>query len=104
MRNTIKLAADNNSAFRQIATWNDFGEGTMIEPTLEFGYNYLDQTQKQAGITYTVKDLKLAETFYRLRKKYENDTAKSIQLERVFYYVGGLQIDETRKLLNEIGP
>ena len=25
----------------QIVTWNDFGEGTIIEPTLEFGFDYL---------------------------------------------------------------
>ena len=103
LRNTIQLAANNNSAFMQIATWNDFGEGTMIEPTQEFGYDYLDQIQKLAGVSYTVDDLKLAETFYRLRKKYRNDSAKRLQLEQVFSYVCRLQLAEARKLLIEIG-
>jgi len=30
----------------QIATWNDWGEGTMIEPSQEFGYRDLEVVQK----------------------------------------------------------
>lgn len=26
----------------QIATWNDWGEGTMVEPSVEFGYRDLE--------------------------------------------------------------
>jgi len=31
----------------QIATWNDFEEGTTIEPTREYGFTILDETEKQ---------------------------------------------------------
>ncbi len=30
-------------------TWNDYGEGTMIEPTKEFGYGFLNTLQKREG-------------------------------------------------------
>lgn len=33
----------------QIATWNDFGEGTVIEPTAENGTLYLDVTERWVG-------------------------------------------------------
>ena len=33
----------------QIVTWNDFGEGTIIEPTLEFGFDYLVQLAPLTG-------------------------------------------------------
>ena len=32
MRSTFDLAKDSNLQFLQLITWNDFGEGTMIEP------------------------------------------------------------------------
>src|SRR5262249_36600720 len=31
--------------YLQFATFNDFGEGTMFEPTFEMGFNYLHQIQ-----------------------------------------------------------
>ena len=39
LRETIALAVEHKSkvAMIQVATWNDYGEGTMVEPTLEFG-------------------------------------------------------------------
>src|SRR6185503_14745359 len=33
----------------QIITWNDFQEGSVIEPTFEFGNLYLDLTEKMVG-------------------------------------------------------
>jgi len=30
----------------QIATWNDFGEGATIEPTLDYGFKYLEMTER----------------------------------------------------------
>ncbi len=37
---SLSLAKNSKSQI-QIATWNDYGEGTMIEPTLKHGYRYL---------------------------------------------------------------
>lgn len=31
----------------QIITWNDWGEGTEIEPSVEYGYDYIAETRKQ---------------------------------------------------------
>ena len=42
-------AISNNVRFVQIATWNDFGEGATIEPTLNYGYQYLELTEKYAA-------------------------------------------------------
>ena len=42
-------ALSNNVRFVQIATWNDFGEGATIEPTLNYGYQYLELTEKYAA-------------------------------------------------------
>ena len=59
----------------QLVTWNDYGEGTMIEPTHEFGYMFLEIIQqsrrKELGATFTFSadDLRLPARLYALRKK-----------------------------------
>ena len=64
LRETLARAGENASLI-QIVTWNDYGEGTIIEPTIEFGYRYLEALQnyrrKQADKTfpYSAEDLRL---------------------------------------------
>ena len=43
---TLSMALKSQSQIIQIATWNDYGEGTVIESTVEDGYNYLKQLMK----------------------------------------------------------
>lgn len=58
----------------QLVTWNDYGEGTMFEPTREFGYTFLEivQDQRRAEIgstfTFTAEDLRLPARLLGLRK------------------------------------
>jgi hypothetical protein len=40
-------ARDNGAFAIQVATFNDFGEGTVIEPTAEEGFKWLLETQQQ---------------------------------------------------------
>ncbi|MEN6385362.1 MAG: hypothetical protein ABFD79_09190 [Phycisphaerales bacterium] len=41
---TWDWAVDNNLPVVQVATWNDFPESTVIEPTVEFGNLYIQKT------------------------------------------------------------
>src|SRR5262249_45260447 len=42
---TLERALKSGAPMVQIATWNDWGEGTSIEPSREFGYRDLEQIQ-----------------------------------------------------------
>ena len=42
-------AFTNDVRFVQIATWNDFGEGATLEPALDYGYQYLEMTERYAA-------------------------------------------------------
>ena len=60
-----------NPAIIQIATWNDYGEGTIIEPTIERGYNELEYIQDRirewdSGFPFTKEDLRWPLEFYKL--------------------------------------
>jgi hypothetical protein len=65
---------DYGSPIVQVATWNDFGEGTCIEPTREYGYRYLEAIQearrRSHGETspFRPDDLRLPLRIYALRK------------------------------------
>jgi hypothetical protein len=54
----------------QLVTWNDFSEGTIIEPTVEFGFQSLDTIQKFTGVPFTENNLKEVYKLFTLRKKY----------------------------------
>jgi hypothetical protein len=69
---TFKAALDSNPDIIQIATWNDYGEGTVIEPTLERGYRELEYLQDirrewDGAFSYTKEDLRIPLELYKLR-------------------------------------
>ena len=74
-RQTLEQALKSKADIIQLATWNDWGEGTMIEPSVEFGYRDLEATQKLRRLhkdprfPYTAQDLRLPVTLYNLRKQ-----------------------------------
>jgi hypothetical protein len=67
----------------QLVTWNDYGEGTVIEPTHEDGYAALEAVQdarrKELGdaFTFTADDLRLPARLYALRKRNKGKTDDS---------------------------
>ncbi|MEO0587933.1 MAG: alpha/beta hydrolase fold domain-containing protein [Planctomycetota bacterium] len=66
----------------QLATWNDYGEGTIIEPTHEFGYRFLEIIQDQrraelgSGFTFTHDDLRLPARLLNQRRLRHADAAE----------------------------
>lgn len=88
--NTLSRAMTNNSALVQLVTWNDYGEGTIIEPTLDYGYRDLGIVQDlrrqylDAGFPYHTNDLALAFRLYTLRKQHPRNSVIAAELDRIF--------------------
>lgn len=99
---TLQLANNSPVDFIQLITWNDFGEGTMIEPTLEFGYAFLEKIQAYTGVPYTISDLELPYELYLLRKKYKNDNRLQVILNRVYSFIFTLELYHAKNLLDTI--
>jgi hypothetical protein len=84
---TLQKALESDPDVIQVVTWNDYGEGTMVEPTLEYGYKYLELIQKikkesiDDKFLYTQKDLTLPIQIYHLRKQYVGNTKVNAQLD-----------------------
>ena len=96
----IALATSNN--YLQLVTWNDYGEGTMIEPTTQFGYDFLTLLQQKLGISTFVKsDLENVKKLYDLRKSNAGNSNNQKALSQVFYYMVSLQMDKAKEILNQ---
>ena len=73
---TLKLAEDSGCKLIQIATWNDYGEGTTIEPAKPYSYRYLERLQKfESNSNWKPADLRLPIQLYQMRKKLASSSA-----------------------------
>ena len=70
---TLDDALSRKPPMVQVATWNDWGEGTQIEPSTEFGYRDLETTQRERRkldpkFAFNADDLRLPMRLFGLRK------------------------------------
>ncbi len=86
----------------QLITWNDFGEGTMIEPTQEFGYSFLTSIQTAFGVSSNQTQLENIKRLFDLRKKYKLDSYKQSKMNQAFYYFVSMQDQKAVDLLTDI--
>jgi len=68
---SLAQALESKAPLIQIATWNDYGEGTMIEPTRNNGFRHLEKLPRCGNPA----DLRLPVMLYQLRKR-GGDVAK----------------------------
>ncbi|HTB53057.1 MAG TPA: hypothetical protein VK718_09825 [Ferruginibacter sp.] len=101
---TLALALQQPGNYIQLVTWNDYGEGTMIEPTTQFQYNFLTILQQQLGVqSLSVSDLQAVQKLYttRVNNILPNYNASNLaELDQVYYYMASLQMDSAKALLN----
>jgi hypothetical protein len=102
LKQLLRMAKDNRMNQLQLITWNDFGEGTMIEPTEEFQYTFLEIIQEFAGVDYKKAHLEAIFDYYTLKEKFKTDTEKSRQINQAFYYLISLQDSRAIELLNRL--
>lgn len=90
LRATLAAALAQSPAIVQLVTWNDYGEGTIIEPTEETGYQYLEivqntrRTLEGDAFTATAADLRLPLRLFLLRRQHASDAAFNARLDAVF--------------------
>jgi hypothetical protein len=105
---SLQQAVSSNFDIIQLVTWNDYGEGTIIEPTVEFGYQYLEKIQeiKKASIDSTFKfgkdDLLLPLRIYQLRKNFTNNTNVNASLDQVFDMIVANNISNAKMIVDSL--
>lgn len=102
LKELLQLAKTKNVDYLQLITWNDFGEGTMIEPTREFGYKFLNEIQSFSGVSYNSSVLENILEYYNLRQEYKNKSKIEKELLQAFYYYISLQTDKAKEVTDAI--
>jgi hypothetical protein len=104
---TFQKAIDQEPDIVQLITWNDYGEGTNIEPTEEYGYQYLEIIHKyaleikgQSNLNTTKLDLRLPLQIFALRKTH-NDPETNAKLDRVFDLLIAGDLKPAAEILSE---
>jgi hypothetical protein len=107
-RHTLARALTNSSAIAMVVTWNDFAEGTMVEPTVEYGFRDLGIVQEQRRLhldrafTFRQTDLSLALDYYRLRRRAGLPPAPRARLEQVFDQIVAGRLQDARLALAQM--
>lgn len=83
----------------QISTWNDYTEGTIIEPTEEFGYKYLTLLQQFAGVSYSQSELELVARWYKVCVA---KGASNSDVIKAYKYLASLQTDKAKTLIESL--
>ncbi|MDA3892789.1 MAG: glycoside hydrolase family 71/99-like protein [Salinivirgaceae bacterium] len=99
---TLAMAANKHIDYLQLVTWNDFGEGTIIEPTLEFEYQYLEKIQEFTGVLYTKTEFEYITKLYNLRKSKADDADAQLELNKAFNYLVSLNVDEAKAVIDAL--
>ncbi len=105
---TFKKAIENHADIIQIVTWNDFGEGTNIEPTREYGYRYLEIVQEikkkyiDPNFNFVNSDLSLCKELYDQRIKYKDNKDIMLKLDEMRNLLLSGKPGDARKILHHI--
>lgn len=105
---TLTRALRSSASIVQLATWNDWGEGTNIEPSVEFGYRDLEATQRlrrkyiDPKFLYTAKDLRLPIRLYLLQKRYSDNPTLRAKFDAISKALFEGRLDRSRTLLEAV--
>lgn len=99
---TLAKAQERHAKYVQLVTWNDYGEGTMVEPTLERGFTDLETIQQWCGVKYDKTELELIYEYYQKRVAFSSDSEKSATLKEVYQHLIQLEVDKARAKLDSI--
>lgn len=104
---TLQMALESNPDVIQLVTWNDYGEGTNIEPTEEYGYRYLEiiqETRRTLDPTFAFQadDLPLALKLFNLRKLYKDNAGMNTQFDQAFQSIIAGDLATAKKIIESI--
>ncbi len=105
---TLGRALRSGLPLVQIATWNDWGEGTIIEPSVEFGYRDLEVMQRlrrrhvEPAFGATPDDLRLPLRLYTLRKAAAGRIPINREIDRIARLIADRSCRPAREALERL--
>jgi len=100
---TLSRSLTGTARVVQLATWNDFGEGTVIEPTWKYGYRYLEEVQRHSGLdSPDPAVLRLPVRLYELRQRTAGNEEATGLLDDAADMLFAGEPDAARGLLDQV--
>ena len=99
---SLDQALSQSSPIIQIATWNDYGEGTVVEPTTNLGYRYLHQLSQKIKGPGKENELALPAELLTLRKRTKQNAEIQQVLEKASDHLFSLRCSDARELINQV--
>lgn len=96
---TLDKALNAGVEYVQLTTWNDYGEGTMIEPTREFGFGALTTLQDKLGVNFGESELQLILKLYEQRKQFSGNAAKQAELDQAYQALVDQRVTDAELIL-----
>ena len=88
--NALDLAIQASRPYIQIATWNDYGDGTIVEPTREFGNGFLNILQQKQGPRFGNEEL--VKDLYKQRMAHKGNKAVQEKLDEASRFTKGFSV------------
>jgi hypothetical protein len=85
----------------QIATWNDYGEGTQIEPTVQDGFTDLEEIQKFTGVPYGLSQLQLVYDLFLAREDYLSNATEEAMLSTAANDINNLDFNDAQTIIDQ---
>ena len=107
---TLSRALRSGAAAVQLVTWNDWGEGTQIEPSIENGTRDLQIIRKALGAgnpvlaRWSTADLQLPAKWLLLRKKLKAGSGRYQAVGKFYDMVLAAHVKQARALLLRFSP
>jgi hypothetical protein len=105
---TLRRALTSRAPRVQLATWNDWGEGTAIEPSIEFGYRDPEVVQRlrrelvERDFSGKPEDLRLAHRLLRLRRQQTDPQQRRVKLDQIAQLLATGFVSEARSALQQL--
>jgi hypothetical protein len=104
---TFERALNSGAPLVQIATWNDWGEGTVVEPSKEFGYRDLETIQRSrrrldTGFGAGPEDLRLPLRLWLLRGREARQPQLKSRLDEIAHLLASGNRQGARSALKRL--
>jgi hypothetical protein len=103
---TWAAAEQARSNIIQIQTWNDYGEGTIIEPTIERGYTCLEfiqdkRTEWEADFMFNYSDLRIPIELYKITADEKASPERKEKIAAIYDLIFMGKTEEFRQALRD---
>jgi hypothetical protein len=103
---SMGIALGSNANYVQLATFNDYGEGTNFEPSVNQGYQALVHVQQKLGVAYNQTHLELIKRLFdqRVVARKANNTARLADLDNASAYLAALNVPAAQTIIDGTAP